>query len=40
MCEQLRALLEAAASDPGRPVGSYALLSESESQALIGDFTS
>jgi len=38
MCTHLRMLLEQLAADPGRPISSYSLQSESENLVLISDF--
>jgi amino acid adenylation domain-containing protein/non-ribosomal peptide synthase protein (TIGR01720 family) len=38
MCTHLRMLLEQLAADPGRPISSYSIQSESENFVLISDF--
>ena len=38
MCSHLRMLLEQLAADPGRPISSYSLQSESENFVLVSDF--
>jgi non-ribosomal peptide synthetase component F len=38
MCAQLRTLLEQLAADPGRPISSYSIQSESENFVLVSDF--
>jgi len=38
MCNRLRTLLEHLTADPGRPISSYSIQSESEHFVLIGDF--
>jgi amino acid adenylation domain-containing protein/non-ribosomal peptide synthase protein (TIGR01720 family) len=38
ICTQLRTLLEHLAADPGRPISSYSIQSESENFVLVSDF--